>query len=124
MRDTLRATARWMILLAALVLSAAWVSFTFRFTGVAVFGALLVSLLFIHLHRRWRIVASIWALFLVCTVLPIDVRFDGEPGLRPRVLPILWGEPSTRGHALVQEGKMWAGGCIVPLWSPRWALVL
>ncbi|HYC57784.1 MAG TPA: hypothetical protein VEL28_22855 [Candidatus Binatia bacterium] len=124
MHETLRATAKWMVVFAALLLSAAWVFFTFRLTAVGVFGTLLIALLFIPLHRQWRIVASIWVLLLVCTLVPIDVRFDGAPGLRPRVLPILWGEPSARGHALFKEGKAWEGGCIVPFWNPRWALVL
>ncbi len=58
------------------------------------------------------------------TLIPIDVRFDKNPEINPRVLPILWGLPSEQGQALIDRGDVFAGGDLVTSWVPKWALVI
>jgi hypothetical protein len=114
----------WAATLLALVISGGWALFALRHTAVVLFAALLFILLCWRLHKSKTLVASCWAVFLVATLLPIDIYSDHRAGLHPRLLPILWGLPSSEGLLLIKDGKVWPGGDVVSGWNAKWALIL
>ncbi len=124
MNTKLQLMIKWLGMIFALSISAFWALYAMRFTGLAFFVILLISIVFLPIHKKWRTVIISWALFLIVTLIPIDVRFDKNPEINPRVLPILWGLPSEQGQALIDRGDVFAGGDLVTSWVPKWALVI
>jgi hypothetical protein len=96
-----------------------------RFIACGAFVVLLVSLLSLPTHKRPRIVLAMVVVFFLACLSPIDVRFDETLAFNPRIMPIIWGLPTTKTREAINNGQVWGGGCIVGVGPmARWVLVL
>jgi hypothetical protein len=98
---------RWSLLLLLLVAipSMLWTVFRRRELLLRRLGVLLVSA-------------------VVLAALPIDIAWARGDRFQVRVRPLVWGLPGARLMERVRAGEVALGGCVVPMYPARCALVV
>jgi len=72
--------------------------------------------------KELRLSLTIWAVWLVLTLSPIDV-FPIPKGGSPRLVPLVMGLPTRETVERAKRGEVILGGCIVSGFEPKYYLV-
>lgn len=109
----------WAILLLASLL---WLVTAYRRLSALLFTVVLILSLASGMWRLERYVLVAWVVFLLSTVSPVDVSFRNVAG-PPRVLPIIYGDPTERGMERINRGEAVGGSGFYNPYGPKYLLV-
>jgi hypothetical protein len=94
----------------------------FRATTIFWTAGWLLALPFLSRPRRRRVARVFVMGFFLLLLVPVDVSTEMRPGL-PKFVPIRYGLPAMSTFEQAERGEVVLGGCVVPLYPPRWALI-
>jgi hypothetical protein len=86
---------------------------------------LLVAIVFSPVLMRSKkrgVLVSLWGLFVLATVAPVDVSFRNYPG-GPHLVPVIMGLPGRELFDRAKQREVVLGGCAVTGFEPKWVLV-
>ena len=105
-----------------LAVSILWCLASFRILGFLFLACFFVILIVQLWKPAPRLVIALWVVFVISTLVPIDVSFIDYEG-PPKVVPYAYGYPSDEMFLAAENEEIVLGGCMVPLLAPSMVLV-
>ncbi len=88
-------------------------------------AAISIALAFsLPFHRKYKLASTVFVLFIILSVAPFDIRFDGIPNQQYKVLEYFSGYPGPDASAVWMEGNSYWSGCMSSGYDPKWVIVL